>query len=276
MFEKIKNLFKKKVETEEEIIQVTSYNQLRLRNNETKSMDLSKLPKSTNRKDIQGFNLENLNLEIDIRKLWIPYDTEAVYIHYKSPREVFVHLNHTNLKGNCVIGNLSPLEGIGPQGKYLGIAYYWYSEDTFDETYKEKYPEYFLEKNAPQELKDKYYNPKIIDAVKRKLTEEEKEKDAFLERETLSFKEYCKYYTFLRGKYLGNFKIDKVEKAKIAFVDYFGLEGAKKQLEKLGSIDWSLEELLENLSKIEVSEWKEWLKELTDTYLERKRIKIND
>ena len=125
-------------------------------------------------------------------------------------------------------------------------------------------------------MKDKYYNPKIIDAVKRKLTEEEKEKDAFLERETLSFKEYCKYYTFLRGKYLGNFKIDKVEKAKIAFVDYFGLEGAKKQLEKLSSIDWSLEELLENLSKIEVSEWKEWLKELTDTYLERKRIKIND
>lgn len=270
MFKKIIEKFKKKKEQQKEVIHIESFEQLRLRNKETKNLDVSGLPKNTNGKDIQTLNLENKNLEIDIRKIWIPYDRESVYIKHEKPKDVFIHLNHTNLKGNHVTGNLSPIEGNGPNGEYLGRAYYWYNEETFDETYKENYPEYFLDKNAPIELKEKFYNPKIIESVRRKLTEIEMEKDIFLERQTLTFKEYCKYYTYLRGKYLGKFKIDKKERAEIAFVDYFGLEEAKEIVERLSSIDLSLEEILKRLSGFTKEEPIEELVQLT-----RERYKNN-
>lgn len=263
----------RRVEEQEEIVYIKSYNHLRLQRKRKVNLDLSELPKSTDNKDIQGLNLENLNLDINLRKIWIPYDRESVYINYDAPKDVFIHLNHANLKGNYVVGNLSPIHGKDSNGNNLGIAYYWYNEDTFDEIYKENYPEYFLDANAPQELKDKFYNPKlkVKESVLKKLSEKELEKDNFLERQTLTFKEYCKYYNYLKGKYLGNFKIDEVEKVKMAFLDYFGLEGAKKQLEKLSAIDLSIEELLRKLYKIEVTNWMQWLEKLSSSYLNKKK-----
>ncbi len=238
------------------VIKVSSYNVLKKiqKENPEATIDITDLPKNTDGKDIQDYSLHNLNVEIDLRKIWVPYDRESIYWHQK-PRETFIHLQHTNLQGNHVTGNLSPRYGKGPNGEDLGRAFFWYSEETFDKEYKENNPEYFLDEGAPPELKDKFYNPKIQLPLENKLTETEKEKDVFLERQTLTFKEYIKYYKFLRGKYLGNFKITKKERVEIAFVDYFGIERARKIAEKFSVIDLPLDAVLDLLKNTDVEKW---------------------
>ena len=67
-------------------------------------------------------------------------------------------INNSKVGGNNVTGDLSLFEG----SLYDKPVYIWYSEDTFDDKYKEKYPQYFISKDAPEELREKYYNPKIF------------------------------------------------------------------------------------------------------------------
>lgn len=262
----------------EESIKVNSYWQLRkVQEQKIEEYDTIHLPTSTNKKDIQGLNLENQNRQINLRQIWIPFDYESKYLHKKS-KECFIDLHHTNLKGNKVEENLAFVHN-----EELGTAYFWYNEDTFDEAYKANYPEYFLDAKAPKELKEKYYNPKIIDAEsleRQTLTLKEYIKyyeilngnyHQILERQTLTFKEYIKYYKYLRGKYLGNFKISEKERAEIAFIDYFGIETAKEKLEQLKHIPFSHKELLELLQNTDITKWENLLSEASE--LCRKRNK---
>ena len=261
-------------ETAKEVIKVYKYSDLKsLQDRPDIIVDISRLPKNTDKKDIQGLDLYNFQRKIDLRKIFIPYDRESIWIHHKKPRDVFIHLNHTNLKENNVIGNLSPIQGI-EKNQNLGTAYFWYNEDTFDEAYKANYPEYFLDENAPQELKEKYYNPKIINIIDLD-SEDEKEIAEFLERQTLTFKEYIKYYEFLKGKYLGNFKITKKERAEIAFIDYFGIEKAKLKLEKLKYIHLNLEELMGLLQNTEITKWDNMLNEAAEICRKRNKKQRN-
>lgn len=125
-------------------------------------------------------------------------------------------------------------------------VYIWYSEDTFDETYKRKYPDYFLSENAPQELKEKYYNPQIIE--KEVYDCGDKKPVKYVIQQTLTFNEFIEYYEFLHGKYLGNFAIDKIEKYKINIVEIYGLEKAKEILIYLALIPMPLEKCFEMLA----------------------------
>lgn len=256
LIKKSKTKLKKKAkQKKKKTVLITAYNQIKIeQKNPNIIMDFSKLPKSTDKRDIQNYDLSDLDLNINLRNLWVPFYREKFHLEGKIERnEVFLHLNHANLKGNNVTGNLSPF-----YDERYGSVYFWYNENTFDAQYKEEYPEYFLDDKAPQELKDKFYNPKIKEVYKGKLKEEKKEEDFALERQTLTLKEYIKYYPFLRGKYLGNFKIEKTERAKIAFIDYFGLKNAKEKLEKLSKINLSLNEILEILKNTDVTKWNEW------------------
>ena len=184
-----------------------------------KHIDCSRI--NVEKESIEGKNLENCNLNIELKKLYIPKERKQP----KFPEdELFIFLNKTNLKGNHIIGNLEPVQ-------YNGYSIYFsYSEDTFDKTFKQEHPEYFLSKKAPHNLKRDYYEAHYYTLIK-----ENGDYFCFFERSTLDFAKYLKYYEFLKGKYLGNFKMDPKELLKIQFVETYGIEEAKKVLENLAN-----------------------------------------
>ena len=148
--------------------------------------------------ELENVDLENSNLDINLRKI---STKELEHVEYG---DAFIKINKSNFKGNNIYGDLSPLNN---------KIYFWYSEDTFDEAYKSKYNKFFLDDNAPDCLKDKYYNPKM------KLVISKGKQHIVFEKSCLTFDEYIDNYEFLKGKYLGNFKISEEDKEKIKSID---------------------------------------------------------
>lgn len=199
--------------------------------------------------DIQNVNLENLNLDIDLRNVFVPYRGSAkignsiispVFSSYSG--DYYLKINNSRLGGNNVTGDLSLFEG----DLDCEPVYVWYSEETFDEKYKSQYPQFFISKDAPEELREKYYNPKVIYkevvdpiAVIYDLEEKHKEIQSFV-RQTLTFDEYLKYYKFLKGKYLGNFSISKQDLLQIEIIEKYGLEHREEILKHINNMMGSI------------------------------------
>ena len=183
--------------------------------------------------DIQDIDLENLNLDINLRNIFVPYNgsvkignsiLKSVFSSYSG--DYYLQINNSRLGGNNVTGDLTFFEGT------LGCSpvYIWYSEETFDDKYKSQYPQFFISKDAPEELREKYYNPRIIYETTNEqdgiiLDLKEKNEDTkILVRQTLTLDEYLKYYKFLKGKYLGNFSISPQDLLQIETIEKYGLE----------------------------------------------------
>lgn len=183
--------------------------------------------------DIQDIDLENLNLDINLRNVFVPYNgsvkignsiLNSVFSSYSG--DYYLQINNSRLGGNNVTGDLTFFEGT------LGYnpVYIWYSEETFDDKYKSQYPQFFISKDAPEELREKYYNPRIIYETTNEqdgiiLNLKEKNEDTkILVRQTLTLDEYLKYYKFLKGKYLGNFSINPQDLLQIETIEKYGLE----------------------------------------------------
>lgn len=182
--------------------------------------------------DIQDIDLENLNLDINLRNVFVPYNgsvkignsiLNSVFSSYSG--DYYLQINNSRLGGNNVTGDLTFFEGT------LGCSpvYIWYSEETFDDKYKSQYPQFFISKDAPEELREKYYNPRIIyettneqDGIIIDL-KEKNEDTKILVRQTLTLDEYLKYYKFLKGKYLGNFSISHQDLLQIETIEKYGL-----------------------------------------------------
>lgn len=217
---KFKNLFKKsKLQPEEKgPVRISSIYQYKTELEKgTKDFDFSSL--SMDLEDIQNVNLENLNLDIDLRKVFVPYLGSVLIgkniitpMLGNNSRYHFLKIQNSRLGGNNVTGDLSYFEENNKR------VYIWYSEETFDDKYKESYPQFFISKEAPEELREKYYNPKIIykDDSKSKIKE--------IVRQNLTLSEYIKYYDFLKGKYLNNFYISKEDLVHIDIIEKRGLE----------------------------------------------------
>lgn len=171
-------------------------------------------------KSLENRNLENYNLEIHLRTI-----PKNITLPQSSEEELFIHLHKSNLKGNKIIGDLTPMV-------YQGYPIYFrYTEDTFDEEYKKQYPTFFLDKDAPMNLKNKYYG--MHSSFEESFIHGIFKKSTYCIRNSLSFEEYLENYKFLKGKYLENFYIEPTEYLKIQLVEKLGLEETKKQLKKL-------------------------------------------
>lgn len=216
-----------------------------------KHFDFSELDCSF--EDIQEMDLENLNLNINLRDVFVPFDGSSkignniispVFSTYTG--DYFLEINKSKLGGNNVTGDLSFFER---KRKYSDPVYVWYSEETFDDKYKNQYPQFFLSKDAPKELREKYYNPQIlIDKVVSPAAVIHDVKDKYreieiLKRQTLTLDEYIKYYEFLKGKYLGNFCINKFDLQKINLIEKYGLEKAQLLFKKINNMVESVNNL---------------------------------
>lgn len=213
--------------------------------------------------DIQNLNLNNLNLDINLRNIFVPYDgsfkfgNSAFYKTQLKYGDCFLHLEKANLQGNNVTGNLHPF-----YDTELGDVYFWYNEHTFDEEYKRKYPEHFLDENAPSSLKNKFYNPKIVKEVKPMIKrycpsiEITHEEVTYLKRQTLDFQEFIKNYEFLKDKCLDNFEILEKDCIKINIIKYYGLEKAKQIFLNLSCLPFPIDTIFSMLSssKINIAE----------------------
>lgn len=176
--------------------------------------------------DIQFINLENLNLDINLREVFVPFGGRAKWgNNFLEPLFSFSHfggddflnIKDSKLSGNNITGDLTPFK----DNLYYKPVYFYYSEETFDDNYKLKYPQFFISKDAPLDLREKYYNPKncILEIDHRKY-------NAFV-RQTLTFDEYLKYYNYLKGKYLGNFSIGEQDLKQIKIIEKYGLKEGK-------------------------------------------------
>lgn len=225
-------------------VKITNLTQYRLELKKgTTNFDFRKL--DIEFEDIQNINLENLNLDINLREVFVPYNgcckignniITPVFSSYYG--DYYLKINNSRLGGNNVTGDLTLFEG----NSHSSSVYIWYSEETFDDNYKSQYPQFFISKDAPEELREKYYNPKIVykevgaavDVIHD--TEEKNKKIQSLLRQTLTFDEYLKYYKFLKGKYLGNFSISKLDLLQIEIIEKYGLEQRDAILAHINSI----------------------------------------
>lgn len=180
--------------------------------------------------DIQNLDLSNLGLDIDLENIFIPSNTDQIL--YGSFKDDFVFLNNSNLKGNNVFGELKSRLRINEDGSVGRVCNYIYSEDTFDDKYKSEHPEYFLDINAPLELKNKYYNPLVIYEYKN---------SRVYHRQSLTYYEFLKYYDFLKDKYIEKFNMSKVDCGRIKLVLALGFETIDLLLHKINVSNINLE-----------------------------------
>lgn len=230
--------------TENKTVKITNLTQYRLELNKgTTDFDFSEL--DVTYEDIQNINLENLNLDINLREVFVPYNGSckfgnnilpSVFNTYRG--DYFLQIKNSRLGGNNITGDLKLFEG----NSHTRPVYVWYSEETFDDNYKLQYPQFFLSKDAPEELREKYYNPKIIYeevvdpvAIINDL-EDKNKKVKSLVRQTLTLDEYLKYYKFLKGKYLGNFSISKQDLLQIEIIEKYGIEQRDAILEHINNM----------------------------------------
>lgn len=233
----------------EELLYLIDYNQTKIEEEDIYALFLNNYPKKTKTKKVKtiqdykealsksremkinggkiNFKKENIigeNLE-DFR-LTIPLEDILFSIPIKHPRipeeEIFVHLEKTNLKGNTIIGDLYPIFQDGFP------IYFKYAEDTFDDNFKQNHPKFFLDDKAPKAIKEKYYGTRYCSLITA-----ENKCYLYFTRNCLNFEEYLKYYSFLHGKYLGNFRIESKEYVKIQLVEKLGLEETEKILKKI-------------------------------------------
>lgn len=241
---KQEEIVSEEVIVENKTVKITNLTQYRLELDEgTTDFDFSEL--DVTYEDIQNINLENLNLNINLREVFVPFNGSCkhgniilpfVFNAYRG--DYFLKLQNSRLGGNNVTGDLTLFEG----NSHTRPVYVWYSEETFDDNYKSQYPQFFLSKDAPEELREKYYNPKIIYeevvdpvAVIHDL-EEKNKKVKSLVRQTLTLDEYLKYYKFLKGKYLGNFSISKQDLLQIEIIEKYGIEQRDAILEHINNM----------------------------------------
>lgn len=154
--------------------------------------------------------------------------------------DYYLKINNSRLNGNNVTGGLNSFKN-----DFYGITsyvYVWYSEETFDDKYKAQYPQFFISKDAPEELREKYYNPRIIYketvdpvAVLHDLEYKNKQIKSLV-RPSLTLDEYLKYYKFLKGKYLGNFLISKQDLIQIEIIEKYGLKEREAILEHINTM----------------------------------------
>ncbi len=238
----------------EEKIEITSLDQYRdlLEKGVSKTKcDFSKL--NLQGENIEEIDLENLKLKINLREVFIPFNGKVkykgsvlapIFYHYG---EDFLYLNQTNLKGNNVIGAPSYFK----DGE--NICYIWYTENTFDEYYKKIYPKFFLDPNAPNELKEKYYKPKKETKEITNLNGQKDYIDYYI-RQTLTFEEYMQYYQYLQDKYIDNFYIAPIDKGKIKIIRAFGLDHAKEIIINLSNSKIDINFILETIAELELQE----------------------
>ncbi len=167
--------------------------------------------------NIQGVDLENLGLYIDLDKIYVPFYHPHIILQSLgryTTDDTFILLNDSKLKGNTVVGELS-----NKVDRWDRVGIFSYSEDTFDDTYKEAHPEYFLDNNTPSELKEKYYQPLIKRGVIATLAYPNGEMVSLTYRQPLTFEEYQTYYEFLKGKYIDRFAISEEDYHKMRKFD---------------------------------------------------------
>ena len=242
-----KNILPPTIERKKKPLKITSLDEYRVALKEgIKDFDFSDL--DIEGENIQDLNLENLHLHINLRNIFVPFRKchNVIYVNWEFYGDCFLRLNKSNLKGNQVEGDLSFFHS-----KSEGDVYFWYTENTFDEIYKEKYPQYFLDDNAPEYLKDKYYNPTVVTKVIPTIFHADGEEVTYLTRTPLSFEEYMEHYQFLTEKYLGNFDIPKIDYAKIIIVERYGLEQAKEIFRKLSQFPLPIDTVFQSLAEMD-------------------------
>lgn len=200
--------------------------------------------------DIQNINLENCGLDINIREVFVPFGgSTKVGIYSLSPivnyGDVFLRLSKSNLRGNKVYGDLSYFQEDNQK------VYIWYGEDTFDEEYKAEYCQFFLDDDAPHELKKMYYNPKLVDGIDFISGE----KIIYYEKNELTFDDYLKYFEWLDGKYIGNFSISNIDYGKIRMIREFGIDKASEMFDNLSRSCIPLDISFELISKMDDEEF---------------------
>ncbi len=199
-------------------------------------------------------DISNLHLKIYLRK----YDVKC----YNLDRLVaikkinYIDLTNACLKGNDIIGDLLPLKlFIKTSKRYLiKKIYFFYNEDTFDEKYKKEHPEFFLSSDAPDELKEMYYNPKEIEI----------NGNPYLIRKELTLENFLKYYKYLKDKSLENFKIKEETKVIIKLIKLFGLDYTVNIIKRLASF------------KLPISKVIPILNDMTDVELEYYFLNLDD
>lgn len=225
-------------------VKITNLTQYRLELDKgTTDFDFSEL--DVTYEDIQNINLENLNLDINLREVFVPFNGSCIFgnnilssVFNSYSGDYFLRIKNSRLGGNNVTGDLTLFEG----NSHTRPVYVWYSEETFDDNYKSQYPQFFISKDAPEELREKYYNPRIIykeevdpALVVNNLEEKQREIKCFV-RQNLTLDEYLKYYKFLKGKYLGNFSISKQDLLQIEIIEKYGLEQREAILEHINNM----------------------------------------
>lgn len=266
MKKQLKELFKlnKEVISENKPVKITNLTQYRKELEKgTTDFDFSEL--NVNDDDIQNINLENLNLDIDLREVFVPFNGsqfsgKSVFLPIvKVPGDSFLNISNSRLAGNNVSGSL---EKFGDD-LYGNQTYIWYSEETFDDEYKLKYPQFFLSKDAPEELRQKYYNPIMVskEIIDLSHITADSEENRYIKiqvpvRQTLTIDEYLKYYEFLKGKYLGNFYINEQDLLQIDIIERYGLERREEILSHIKSTINSINQIAdcENYNINEVSD----------------------
>lgn len=199
-------------------------------------------------------DISNLHLKIYLRN----YDVKC----YNLDRLVaikkinYIDLTNACLKGNDIIGDLLPLKLFIKTSKVHLIKkiYFFYNEDTFDEKYKKEHPEFFLSNDAPDELKEMYYNPKEIEINGK----------TYLIRKELTLENFIKYYKYLKDKSLENFNIKEETKAIIRLIKLFGLDYTVNIIKSLASF------------KLPISKVIPILNDMTDVELEYYFLNLDD
>ena len=203
--------------------------------NNIKVLDISKW-------DLTGNDLENL----DIKDLGLVVPLDECFYSFHGEKQIyttgglgtisplyslndsFVDLRNSNFKGNRVTGSLDNFYDV-----YRGdTCSFLYNEDTFDKDFIESHKEYFLDDDAPQELKDFYYNPiKVIERdeieesfIKINQNKDEKVFVEVLRRPKLTFEYYLTNYKYLHNKYLDRFSMSREDKKLIRMVESTGLD----------------------------------------------------
>ena len=212
---------------------VSSASEFELLNNAYKDLNLNNIDTSSMAIPytyLENKNLENENIVINLNNI---ADLNSS-IDSVLENDGIINLTATNLKGNKVLGNLNSY--IDFNGYRI---YFYYSEDTFDDNYKKVHPEFFLSSDAPDELKEIYYNPQKI----------EKDGKTYLRRREFSFSLYLKYFKYLNKKSLDNFIFKEEDLIKIRLVELFGLNMFFEILNEIALTTLPLNELLKFLNR---------------------------
>ena len=203
--------------------------------------------------DIQGLDLRNMGLDIDLSKIYFPFDSPirasrgSVGRYVTGCKDHFVELRNSRLQGNNITGDLSNVQND------LGTCIFCYTEDTFDAGFKNAHPEYFLDKDAPQALKDMYYNLLLVDADCHDRYGDDTQ--ALVKcRPILSLDDYLNNSYYLRGKYLDRFNINRFDYGRIKLIEALGIANARIIIERFYANRTNIDSYFASLSRLSIAE----------------------